>query len=208
MKLHVLNSLFSKVLSAVAIVFMISSAAPAHAQQQQWGRDNCLYTAVGNAWQPTRTCRRLEWGNPNAFVIYDSADRARRPILRVDLSKAASTGWIYAYNYATRQNFRYINRGVWQPSAVPSDFNFYSNGAWRIVAQPTAAAPQPTVPTQGAPTMSPEAKASNDAAAKMMTQMQMGPLIRGLGPNDGSATPLPICSLTSSTPCSDGQTRP
>ncbi len=205
MKSQVLKSSFGKVLSAVAIAFIISSVAPAHAQQQQWGRDNCLYTAVGSAWQPTRTCRLLERGNPNAFFIYDRADQARRPILRVDLSKAASTGWIYAYSYATGQTFRYINRGVWQPSAIASDFNFYNNGAWRAVAQP--AAPEPTMPTQGA-TMGPGAKASNDAAAAMMTQMQMGHLIKGLAPNDGSATPLPICSPISGTPCSDGSTRP
>jgi hypothetical protein len=207
MKLQVLSSSFGKVLAATAIAFMISSATTAHAQQQQWGRNNCLYTWMGNGWQQTRTCRRLERGNPNIFVIYDSADRARLPILRVDLSQTA-TGWIYAYNFVTGANFRYINRGVWQPSAPLSDFNFYSNGAWRVVAQPAAATPRPTVPTQGAPTMSAEARASNEAAAKVMTQMQMGGLIKSMSPNDSSPTPLPICSPISGSPCSDGQTRP
>lgn len=196
MKLQVPNGSLDKVLAAVALAFMISSAAPAHAQQQQWGRDNCLYTAVGNAWQPTRTCRSLERGNPNAFVIYDSADRARRPILRVDLSKAASTGWIYAYNFATRQNFRYINRGVWQPSAIASDYNFYTNGAWRVVAQPAAPIPQPITPT-----MSAEPQKSNEQG--LMTGLLMHGLIQAMTPNASSPTPKPNCSLISGSYCSE-----
>jgi hypothetical protein len=43
MKHQVLNGSFGKVLAAAALGFMLSSAAPAQAQQGQWGADNCLY---------------------------------------------------------------------------------------------------------------------------------------------------------------------
>jgi hypothetical protein len=43
MKHQVLNGSFGKVLAAAALGFMLSSAAPAQAQQGQWGSDSCLY---------------------------------------------------------------------------------------------------------------------------------------------------------------------
>jgi hypothetical protein len=49
MKLQDLNRSFAKVLAAVAIAFMIS-AAPAQAQQAQWGADNCYYAVQGGRW--------------------------------------------------------------------------------------------------------------------------------------------------------------
>jgi hypothetical protein len=54
MKYQVLNGLFGKGLAAVAIAFMLSSAAPAQAQQGQWGSDNCFYAP----WQGGRMVRQ------------------------------------------------------------------------------------------------------------------------------------------------------
>ena len=191
----------------ILLALILGVGIQAVAQQQQWGADNCLWTSTGyRSWAQTDVCRIVERGNPNAFVIYGKRDPARTPIMRVDLSKAATTGWIYAYNYAQRSNFRYVNRGVWNPSANPADYQFYIHGAW--VAPPpsaaVAAAPQPAAPMRGAPTMSPEAKASNDAAAALMTGMQMHGLIQSLGgSNARDATPKPVCGVTTpdGVPC-------
>lgn len=49
MKLQILNGSFNKVLATVAIAFVIS-AAPAQAQQGQWGADRCYYLAQGGQW--------------------------------------------------------------------------------------------------------------------------------------------------------------
>jgi hypothetical protein len=160
----------------ILLALILGVCLQAVAQQQEWGADNCLWTSAGNGWQQTNACRNLEGGNPNLFVVYDRRDR--HPVMRVDLSRAA-TGWIYAYDYTdtakVSRDFRYVNRGVWSPSANPADYNFYVNGAWIAAPQqPVAAAPQPTF--QG-PIMSPEAKASNEAAAPIMIQQQMQGLI-------------------------------
>ena len=178
MKLQVLKSSFGKVLSAVAIAFIISSAVPAQAQQQQWGRDNCLYVAQRGQWV------RQGCVLPGSQLYLNDATKVFTDLnTRMSFLKGqdgrmmiwTSTGWMDGQAY---------------------------------VAQ--VRANQPTTPhvLRGAPTMTEEARKSNEDAAAMMTQMQMGGLIKGLAPNDGSATPMPICSLTSGTPCSDGSTRP
>ena len=174
---------------------------PAVAQQQQWGQDNCLYTWNGRGWQQTRACRSFVQGDPNVFVLYDLADRGRRPILMIDMRYTGTQGWVYAYNFSPSFYLRYIYRGTWVPSAIPNDYNVLVNRAWTIVVPPPRF-------SQGAPTMSAEAQASQQQAAQLMTQLQFGKLLQGLAPNANSATPLPNCSLTSGNYCGQSSINP
>jgi hypothetical protein len=71
MKLQLLNTSFGKVLAAVAIAFMIYSAAPAQAQQGRWGTNGCYYIAQGGQWLP-QGCAVAIGGST---FYYDSATR-------------------------------------------------------------------------------------------------------------------------------------
>jgi hypothetical protein len=184
----------------VLLALILSVGIPAVAQQQ-WGQNNCLYTWNGKAWQQTRACRRLVQGDPNVFDLYDAADRARRPILRVDLRYTGTQGWVYAYNYAPGFNFRYIYHGTWVPSAIPNDYNVFINGKWIILVPPPRF-------VQGAPTMSEEARASQQQAAQLVAQMQFGKLLQNLAPNASSPTPRVNCSLYSGNDCGQADIRP
>jgi hypothetical protein len=169
----------------ILLALILGVCLQAVAQQQEWGADNCLWTSAGyRSWAQTNACRILEGGNPNAFVIYDRRDSARTPIMRVDLSKAGTTGWIYAYNYAQRSDVRYIYRGVWNPPPANSaDYQVYSNGAW-VTPPPAAvaAAPQPQpAPQQG-----------GDVGTQLQTQQQMNGLNKSINPPN----PKPVCGIT------------
>jgi hypothetical protein len=185
----------------ILLALILSVGIPAVAQQQQWGQNNCLYTWNGRAWQQTRACRSLVRGDPNVFVLYDAADRAHHPIVRIDLRYAATQGWVYAYNFSPGFNLRYIYRGTWVPSAIPNDYNVLINGTWIILVPPPRT-------LQGAPTMSEEARASQQQAAQLVSQMQFGKLLQNLAPNTNSPTPKPNCSLTSGNNCGDSNIRP
>jgi hypothetical protein len=103
MKLQDLNHSFAKVLAAVAIAFMIS-AAPAQAQQAQWGADNCYYAAQGGRW--VRQGCVLSSGGSQYY--HDDATNVFRD-LRTNISYfrgqdgrlwiLASSGWMDAQAY-------------------------------------------------------------------------------------------------------------
>lgn len=66
MKLQGLNRSFGKTLAAVAIAFMISSAA--QAQQGQWGRDGCFYAVQPGYAQILRLgCKRIVNGQQRYY---------------------------------------------------------------------------------------------------------------------------------------------
>jgi hypothetical protein len=66
MKLQGLNRSFGKTLAAVAIAFMISSAA--QAQQGQWGRDGCFYAMQSGYAQTIRLgCKRIVNGQQRYY---------------------------------------------------------------------------------------------------------------------------------------------
>lgn len=170
------------------LLALIVCASPAVAQQQQWGQDNCLYTATARGWQKGRVCRRLVQGNPNVFEVYDSLSRRQATILTVDMRYVSTQAWVYAHNPRPSFDFRYVYRGTWAPSAYPSDYNVLIGGVWIIVVPP---------PQQGAPTLSPEAKASQQQAAQLIGQMQFSQFLKTARPDRGK----PNCTQISGDDC-------
>ena len=101
MKLQDLNRSFAKVLAAVAIAFTIS-AAPAQAQQAQWGADRCYYIAQGGQWVRQGCMLQLN-GNQFYYDIRTSVmtDPRTRSSFRLAQQNGrlyvnAGTGWVDA----------------------------------------------------------------------------------------------------------------
>jgi hypothetical protein len=170
---------------AAILVFNVVLGSPAQAQQQQWGRDNCLYTWTNNGWVRVPACRYFVQGNPAVFVMYNGSDRQRRPIARIDMRAA---DWIYLYSYDQRITIRYPNRGVWNPPPSDYDYQVWSMGHW-VQRERFAAGQGPN--------------AGNQGASQLQTQQLMQQLFRAGHTNSSQPTPLPSCSLLSNGKCSD-----
>jgi len=75
-----LNGSFGTVLAAGAIAFMLSSAAPAQAQQGQWGSDNCFYVPAQGGQMVRQGCVLSDGGRQLYFdlgtnVVRDSSTK-------------------------------------------------------------------------------------------------------------------------------------
>jgi hypothetical protein len=70
-----LNGSFGKVLAAVAIAFMLSSAPPAQAQQGQWGSDNCFYIPAQGEQMVRQGCVLSDGGRQLYFDFGTNAAR-------------------------------------------------------------------------------------------------------------------------------------
>jgi hypothetical protein len=168
---------------AAILIFSAVLSTPAQAQQQEWGRDNCLYIWTNAGWMRQPACRYFLQGNPAVFVLYNGNDPQRRPIARIDMR---ASDWIYMYSYDQRITIRYVNRGVWTPGASVYDYQIWSMGHWVQKERP---APQ-------------SANAGNQGASDLQTQLLMQQLYRAGHTNSSLPTPLPSCSLVSVGKCS------
>jgi hypothetical protein len=181
---QVMNRSFGKALAVATIAFMISSAASTQAQQGQWGRDRCFHS------ERVRPAVRVPMVPP---VYMHPVPNGGRPYHdyrrdeRLSLTRQRSAG-MAAEQEATRARLLQIRDSL---------ANLLQKRRTQVAAQP------PLAPRayQGAPTMSPYAKASQDLASKQNTGPLMKGLINSMDPNGSSATPKPICSPTSGSDC-------
>lgn len=103
MKLQVLNGSFGKVLAAIAIAFMISSAAPVQAQQGQWYSDGCFYAVQpGYAQMVRQGCQHLVNGQQRYYDLRSGRWSVMTTQGWVDL-EALRANTVARYNAAVQQ---------------------------------------------------------------------------------------------------------
>jgi hypothetical protein len=142
MKLQDLNRSFAKVLAAVAIAFTIS-AAPAHAQQAQWGADRCYYAVQGGQWVRQGCMLQL---NGNQFY-YDI-----RTSVMTDLRTRSS------FRLAQQNGRLYVNAGTRWADAGPAPAGLPAQPAQLLRPGEIAPGVRENIP-QDASLMTPEEKA-------------------------------------------------
>jgi hypothetical protein len=159
MKLQVLNGSFGKALAVATIAFMISSAASAQAQQGRQGRDRCFHSMrVRPAVRVPRVPPVYMYHVPNGGRPYRDYRRGERLLL----PRQRSAG-MAAEHEATRARLLQIRDSL---------ANLLSERKAQLASRPYQGA------IQGAPTMSPDAKASQDLAGKQLIPQQMTGLVQ------------------------------
>jgi hypothetical protein len=165
MKLQVLNGSFGKALAVATIAFMISSAASAQAQQ---GRDGCFHSMrVRPAVRVPRVPPVYMYPVPNGGRPYPDYRRSER----LSLTRQGSAG-MAADQEVTRAGLLQIRDSL---------ANLLRARQRQLAAQPQLVPPTYHGAIQGAPTMSPKAKASQEQAGIQNTGHLMANLIKGLG---------------------------
>jgi hypothetical protein len=185
---QVMNRSFGKALAAATIAFMISSAASAQTQQDRAGRDRCFHSMrVRPAVRVPMVPPVYMYPVPNGGRPYPDYRRSER----LSLTRQRSAG-MAAEQEATRARLLQIRNSL---------ANLLQRRRAQIAAQPPLAPPTYHGAIQGAPTMSPDAKASQEQASQLMGVGLFQKLLKAASPNDNSPRPKPICSPTSGSDC-------
>jgi hypothetical protein len=164
---------------------MISSAASTQAQQ---GRDRCFHSMrVRPAVRVPTVPPVYMYPVPNGGRPYPDYRRSER----LSLTRQRSAG-MAAEQEATRARLLQIRDSL---------ANLLRARKEQVAAQPPLAPRPYQGAIQGAPTMSPEAKASQDLASKQNQGQLMKNLDHAANPNGSSATPKPNCGLISGSGC-------